>query len=108
MLIPDEVEPTSAQAVGEWIRLNVDSRDKFRGVYAASEAHRLEHGADCDVYPSSSGPLLGALVAASGAKHILEIGCGLGYSALWLADGSGPDGTVETCEKDAWHARLAH
>lgn len=45
--------------------------------------------------------------AAPGAKRILEVGCGLGYSALWLADGAGPGGIVETCEKDRLHAQLA-
>jgi predicted O-methyltransferase YrrM len=38
---------------------------------------------------------------------MLEVGCGLGYSALWLAWGSAPDGRVETIEKDEEHARLA-
>ena len=47
------------------------------------------------------------MVAATGAKRILEFGCGLGYSALWLAFGSAPDGLVETIEQDRSHAEFA-
>jgi predicted O-methyltransferase YrrM len=100
-------EPITAEAVASWIAENMRSRDRFAPVYDASEAHRAEHGNECDVYPSSNGPLLGALAGVAGAKRLLEIGCGLGYSALWLAHGSRPDGIVETCEKSALHAGLA-
>jgi predicted O-methyltransferase YrrM len=102
---PDE--PVTPEAVASWITGHTRSRDRFVSVYDASEAHRVEHGGECDVYPSGSGPLLGALAAAAGAKRILEVGCGLGYSALWLAHGSRPDGIVETCEKSALHAGIA-
>jgi predicted O-methyltransferase YrrM len=44
-----------------------------------------------------NGPLLGVLAAATGAERILELGTGLGYSALWLAE----DGAhVDTIEQD--------
>ena len=104
-LLPDE--PTSATAVADWIRTQTRAHDRYAAVFDASEQHRIEHGADCDVYPTSSGPLLGAIAAAAGARRILEVGCGLGYSTLWLADGAGPDGTVETCEKSSAHAEIA-
>lgn len=100
-------EPVTAAAVASWIAETTRSGDRFAAVYDASEAHRLEHGSECDVYPSSNGPLLGALVEATSAKRILEIGCGLGYSALWLAHGSRPNGIVETCEHSELHAGLA-
>ena len=106
MTIPP-AEPTSQAAVAAWISGQMRAHDRYAAVFDASERHRIEHGADCDVYASSSGPLLGALVAAAGAKRVLEIGCGLGYSALWLADGAGPGGTVETCEQVPLHADLA-
>ncbi len=98
-------EPDSPEAVAAWIERETRARDRFAEVYARSEAHRAEHG--CDLYPSSDGPLLGALAAASGALRILEIGSGLGYSALWLADGAGASAHVDTIERDAGHARLA-
>jgi predicted O-methyltransferase YrrM len=100
-------EPTSQAAVAAWISGQMRAHDRYESVYDASERHRVEHGGDCDVYPSANGPLLGALAAAVRANRILEVGCGLGYSALWLADGAGPDSTVDTCEKEPLHAEIA-
>ena len=102
-----EPEPTTPEAVAQWITHETRAHDRHAAVYDASEQHRIEHGADCDVYPSGSGPLLGAIAATANARRILEIGCGLGYSALHLADGGGPDSTVETCEHNEQHASLA-
>ena len=99
-------EPDSAEAISSWIAERVSARDRFRNVDDASERHREAHGPDCTVYASGRGPVLGTLAAATDAKRILELGCGLGYSALWLAFGS-PDGRVETIECDPAHAELA-
>jgi predicted O-methyltransferase YrrM len=99
------VEPTSAESVAEWIETAKRQRDPFEHVRLASHDHRESHGADCSVYPTSSGPLLSVLAGAVGAQRILEVGCGLGYSALCLAQGS--NRLVETIERDATHARLA-
>jgi len=97
--------------------LNLYGGDPFQPVYEASNTHRENHarilagGAqECGVYPSSAVKMrvLATLVQAASAKRILEIGCGLGYSALWLADAAGPDGTVETIERFPEHAELAH
>lgn len=100
-------EPSNAQAIAAWIRQQTRARDRFGHVYDASERHREEHGPECTVYPSGSGPLLGTLAAGTGATRILEVGCGLGYSALWLAYGAAPDGRVESIESNAGHAELA-
>jgi len=51
--------------------------------------------------------LLCALAAAAKPKRLLEVGCGLGYSALWLAHGAGPGGHVETIEANKEHAKIA-
>jgi predicted O-methyltransferase YrrM len=99
------VEPTSAESVAQWIQTAQRQRDPFEHVRLASDEHRESHGAGCSVYPTSSGPLLSVLAAAVAAERILEVGCGLGYSALSLAQGS--DGRVETIERDGEHARLA-
>jgi predicted O-methyltransferase YrrM len=99
------VEPTSAESVAQWIQTAQRQRDPFEHVRLASHEHRESHGAGCSVYPTSSGPLLSVLAAAVAAERILEVGCGLGYSALSLAQGS--DGRVETIERDGEHARLA-
>ncbi len=100
-------EPASPEAIAAWIQERTREHDRFRHVYDASERHRAGHGPECTVYASGSGPVLGAVAVATAAKRILELGCGLGYSALWLAYGSSPGGQVETIEHDATHASLA-
>ncbi len=100
-------EPDSPEAVKRWVAEQTVARDLFAHVYRASEDHRGRHGPACTVYPTGSGPTLGTLVAATNASHILEVGCGLGYSTLWLAFGSAPGGHVETVEQDASHVELA-
>jgi predicted O-methyltransferase YrrM len=100
-------EPDSPDAIAAWISQQTRAHDRFAHVYDASERHRQEHGPECTVYPTGSGPVLGTLAAATGAKRILEVGCGLGYSALWLAYGSSPGGRVESIERDVGHAELA-
>jgi predicted O-methyltransferase YrrM len=99
------VEPTSAESVAAWIQTAQRQRDPFEHVRLTSHEHRESHGAGCSVYPTSSGPLLSVLAAAVSAERILEVGCGLGYSALCLAHGS--DADVGTIERDVEHARLA-
>jgi predicted O-methyltransferase YrrM len=99
---PPPGEPTSPEAVREWIREHV--HDRYEKVREASEAHRSEHGAGCTVYPTAGGPLLGVLALATGAERVLELGTGLGYSALWLASGGAH---VDTIEQDETHAALA-
>lgn len=100
-------EPDSPELVANWVNEQARARDPFAHVYRASEEHRQNHGPDCTVYPTASGPFLGTLAAATGARRMLEVGCGLGYSSLWLAFGSSPDGLVETVEQDAGHIELA-
>lgn len=46
------------------------------------------------------GNLLEVLARSVGAKRVLEVGCCLGYSALWFARAVGPDGLVETIEHE--------
>src|SRR5262245_27724218 len=99
-------EPKSAPAVKRWIEKHTRSSDRFAYVADKYELHRKEHGC-YDVYPSSNGPLLGALAAAAKAKRLLEVGCGLGYSSLWLAYGAGSRGYVETIEASKEHAKIA-
>jgi predicted O-methyltransferase YrrM len=95
-------EPTSAGAMRDWIAAN--ARDRYEHVRDESERHREEHGRGCTVYPTASGPLLGVLAAATGAKRVLELGTGLGYSTLWLASAGAH---VDTVEQDELHAALA-
>jgi predicted O-methyltransferase YrrM len=99
-------EPKSAAAVKRWIEKHTRMSDRFASVADKYEPHRKKHGCD-DVYPSSNGPLLGALAAAARPNRLLEVGCGLGYSGLWLAYGAGPGGYVETIEASKEHAKIA-
>jgi len=80
--------------------LELHGADPYADVYSASETHREAHGADCEVYPSNplKARLLGTLARATASRRILEIGGGLGYSALWLADGAGAGASVETID----------
>lgn len=80
------------------------TRDPWRGIQAATDRHREEHG--CWAYPQADGRLLGVLAAAMGARRILELGTALGYSAVSLAHGA-PTAQVDTLERDSQHVALA-
>jgi len=53
------------------------------------------------------GALLGLLVQISGARRALEIGTFTGYSALAIAEGLSPGGTLISCEIDPKNAEIA-
>ncbi|UJA20371.1 SAM-dependent methyltransferase [Thermoleophilia bacterium SCSIO 60948] len=53
------------------------------------------------------GRLLAFLVAATGARNVLEIGMFSGYSALAMAEALPPDGSLVACEIDAGVADFA-
>jgi predicted O-methyltransferase YrrM len=99
-------EPTSADAVQQWVENSNRTHDRFAAVAAEYDSHRAQHGC-YDVYPYPNGALLGTLAAAHGAKRIIEVGGGLGYSALWFAHGAGAGSKVESIEKDPDHANIA-
>ncbi len=92
--------------------LSLYASDPFGDVRAASEAHRIEHAAslsrgeqECGVYPSDALKMrvLTTVVNAVGAKRVLEIGGGFGYSALWFAETVGKGGSVETIDRFPEH-----
>jgi predicted O-methyltransferase YrrM len=49
------------------------------------------------------GRLLQILVASSGARRILELGSGFGYSALWMALALPPGGSILALDNDPNH-----
>jgi predicted O-methyltransferase YrrM len=96
--------------------LDLHGPDPFAAVRAASESHRIGHAPslpggeqECGVYPSDALKMraMATIVRATGASRILEIGCGLGYSALWLATAAGERGRVQTIDRFVEHASAA-
>jgi caffeoyl-CoA O-methyltransferase len=53
------------------------------------------------------GKLLAMLVAVTGAKRVLEVGCYTGYSALSMAGALPDDGVLLTCDRNVETARIA-
>jgi predicted O-methyltransferase YrrM len=80
------------------------SRDPFAEVRTQTLRHRAQHG--CGTYPFEDGAILGVIAAAVAPKRVLELGCALGYTALWFAHGA-KEAKVDTIELDAEHVRLA-
>lgn len=93
---------TAAEAVDLLVR---DDR-LMRAIRRRSNEHQEQHG--CDLFPS--GPqtvqFLGTLAANVRAGRALDVGCGLGLSAIALARGLGT-GRVDTIEQDPVHAAQA-
>ncbi|HEY5640360.1 MAG TPA: class I SAM-dependent methyltransferase [Dehalococcoidia bacterium] len=92
--------------------LDLYGPDPFAEIRAASESHRVAHAAsltggeqECGVYPSDMLKMrvFVTVARATGSRRVLEIGGGLGYSALWLADAIGEDGHVETIDRFPEH-----
>jgi predicted O-methyltransferase YrrM len=94
----------SAQAVAEWVASANAMADPFPDVYRRTEEHRWAHG--CQLVPSSEGPWLGVLARGLGALRVLEVGTGLGYSALCMAWGARV-AIIDTIEHDPVHAAAA-
>jgi predicted O-methyltransferase YrrM len=95
------IEPTTDEAMAAWIAAAIESRDRYIEVARESEAHRAGHPG-CELYPSVPGQLLATIAASARAQRILEIGGGIGYSAMWLAS-SGATTIVETIEANQEH-----
>jgi predicted O-methyltransferase YrrM len=100
-----EPEPTTPEAIAEWIRSHVAASDELRDIAEATEAHRVEHG--CDAFAGGDGPLLRVLATALRPGRLLEVGTALGYSGLNLLLGAGGEATLDAIERDPVHADLA-
>jgi predicted O-methyltransferase YrrM len=81
--------------------------DPFADVLGDAHAHQREHG--CGLFPAGAAvmQLAAAFVRAAGARSVLDLGCGIGYSTFWLAEAAGPDGHVTAIDDDATHLDLA-
>lgn len=72
--------------------------------YQEAQEHRQNHA--CAGVPYEHGDILTALVAATHAQRILEVGTGIGYSAMCLAYGN-EKAIIHTVDKDEFHIALA-
>jgi predicted O-methyltransferase YrrM len=55
---------------------------------------------------AATGALIAQIAASTGAKHIVEIGTGLGVSALWLLTGA-PEATLTSIDVEVEHQQIA-
>ena len=78
--------------------------DPFAQVRSQTLRHRTQHG--CGTYPFEDGTILGVIAAAVAPGRVLELGCALGYTALWFAHGA-KAAKIDTIERDGEHVRLA-
>jgi predicted O-methyltransferase YrrM len=69
------------------------------------ERQGREAGVPC--VDAEVGALLRVLATAVGARRILEVGAGVGYSAIWMARALPADGLLISFEIDAARARAA-
>ena len=82
------------------------SGDPFDDLLRESEAHQREHR--CYLFPAGAAvmQLAAMFVRAAGARTILDLGCGIGYSTSWLAAAS-DDATVTGIDGDPGHVEIA-
>jgi predicted O-methyltransferase YrrM len=80
------------------------SNSNLENLYQQAIQHRTEH--DCSAYPYEEYKKLFDLVASYKPSKILEIGTGIGFTAVVMALAN-PDGYIETIEKDQEHANEA-
>lgn len=69
----------------------------------AEEGHRE----GLPIVSRATGELLHALVHATGARRVLEIGTAIGYSGLWIATALGDEGLLISLERHEHRARRA-
>ena len=75
-------------------------------VLSALRADLRERGPSIQISPAA-GQLLAVLIAASGARRVLEVGTLFGYSAIWIARALPAGGHLDTVEVEAVHADAA-
>lgn len=73
--------------------------------YAAAQQHRVAHA--CSAHPFGDGAALYALVQAQQPAHILELGSGVGYTAILMAKAC-PSAHIDTLEGNEEHIHEAH
>ena len=80
--------------------LSLDLQQRF----TAAQQHRLTHG--CSAHPFGDGAALYALARSQNPAHILELGTGVGYTAILLAKAC-PQAHIDTLEGHEDHIQEA-
>ena len=97
------IDPLVEAAFGAQIDLHWD-------LYLRTHAHRMQHGPECEVYPSppSRAPLWAVLAEQMPIppEVIVETGTGIGYATVLIAEAF-PRARVFTVEHDALNRRIA-
>src|SRR5436190_20789566 len=74
-------------------------------VLGEMEERARQHG--FPIVGRATGRFLELAARAVGARRVMELGSGYGYSAYWFARAVGPDGEVVCTDGDSENARLA-
>jgi caffeoyl-CoA O-methyltransferase len=83
-------------------------RDLLGGTHpVAEEMEALAKERDFPIVGRTVGITLEVLARAIGARRVLEMGSGYGYSAYWFARAVGPEGEVHMTEGDAGNQEKA-
>lgn len=97
------IDPLVEAAFGAQIDLHWD-------LYLRTHAHRMQHGPECEVYPSppSRAPLWAVLAEQmpTPPEVIVETGTGIGYATVLIAEAFARS-RLFTVEHDAQHRRIA-
>lgn len=90
------------QRIATYLRGLAEGEDEpLRAARARSEE------SDIPAVAAETGAVLRFLARANGARTVLEIGSGGGYSGLWLLGGMDPKGILTTIELDSGNQSLA-
>ncbi len=89
--------------------------DGYLDDVAAVEEHdpvltEMERRASASSFPivgRAAGRFLELITGLAGARHVVELGSGFGYSAYWFSRAVGPHGSVLCTDRSAENARLA-
>jgi predicted O-methyltransferase YrrM len=77
---------------------------KLNQLYHVAKAHQQQH--NCSAHPYEQYERLFGIVKEHQPKRILEIGTGVGFTALVMAQAS-PEAQIDSIEKDSEHAKFA-
>lgn len=90
------------QRIATYLRGLAEGEDEpLRAARARSEE------SDIPAVPAETGAVLRFLARATGARTVVEIGSGGGYSGLWFLGGMDPKGILTTIEIDSANQSLA-